>query len=166
MRKILMLLVAFAIVWVSCEHHPKVPAVDFKAEETAVIVLLEAYHEAILAKDATLVLSFYTEDMLSCGTDPGEFWNKQALGDIYYQLLEDFPPDFIPLGDRVVKVAHDGQSAVAVEQYYVPMFTNRLPFRNTHHLVKVESEWKILVTSVAFIPKNEDIPVLVTALSQ
>lgn len=70
----------------------------------------------------------------------------------------------ITVDKREIRIAKDGNSAVALEQMFLKPFSQKIPVRNIYHLVKVNDIWQIDFTSVSFIPNNEDIGRLNKAL--
>ena len=70
------------------------------------------------------------------------------------------------LEKREIKVAGDGNSAIVVEQLYAAEISSRIPIRFVYHLIKAEEGWLIDFVSVAFIPKNEEMSILNSALEQ
>ena len=99
--------------------------------------------------------SILTEDALICGTDPSEFWSKQQFVESMEQISND-PPEIKSIGDRVVKVAPDGNSAIVVTQYIIA-WSPKIPWRQVYHFIKTDEGWKVNFINVAFIPKNEHI---------
>ena len=160
MKKICIMLSIAVVVITACQQTPKTSPVDIEAEEAAVNALIDKLHTAMKAQDVATLTSFITEDMVCCGSDPSEFWNKQQIKDLWTQMLADMSPEINIIGKRVIKVATDGNSAIAVDQYFMPMYTPNIPFRNVYHLVKTNGNWMILFFSSALIPKNEDLPKL------
>ena len=79
-------------------------------------------------------------------------------------MLADSTPGFDLIGEREIKVAPDGKSAVVVEQYMWPAFTPKIPWRNVYQVIKSDDQWKIHFFSCALIPKNEDLEKLNQAL--
>jgi ketosteroid isomerase-like protein len=152
------------IAMAACHHTHPSAAVDIEAEEAAVNDLIDQVHSAMEARDAATLVSYFTEDMLSCGSDPAEFWNKQQTTELWTQMLADTALEINVFGDRLIKVTPDGHSAIAVEQYFIPMFTPNMPFRIVYHLVKTGDQWMISFFSTALIPKNEDLAKLSEAL--
>lgn len=72
-------------------------------------------------------------------------------------------PD-ITIDKREIRIAKDGNSAIALEQMFLKPFSQKLPVRNIYHLVKINDTWQFDFTSVGFIPHNEDIGKLNKAL--
>jgi ketosteroid isomerase-like protein len=163
MRKLYFIL-TIAVVITACQQTPKTISVDIKAEKDAIAALFDKYYSAMNEQDVTTLISCFTEDVLCCGTDPSEFWNKQEMNELWTQWLANsgFEPNFI--GEREIKVATDGNSATIVDQYLHPTFSPIIQIRNTYHVVKTNDKWMILFWSVSFIPKNEDISKLNEAL--
>jgi hypothetical protein len=70
----------------------------------------------------------------------------------------------ITIDKRVIRIAKDGNSAIALEQMFLNPFSQKIPVRNIYHLVKVNGIWQFDFTSVGFIPNNEDLEKLNKAL--
>lgn len=164
MKKIYLILSIAVVVITACQQTPKTVPVDIEAEKAAIDSLFDQFNVSFNAQDAATLASFLTEDALCCGTDPSEFWNKQEITDLWIQMFTDSDPAINMIGERKIKVAADGNSAIAVDQYMFPMITPKIPWRNVYHLVKTNDNWMILFFSCGFIPKNEDIPKLNEAL--
>jgi len=106
--------------------------------------------------------SLLTDDALICGTDPSEFWGKQQFVESMEQISND-PPEINSIGDRVIKVAPDGNSAIVVTQYIIA-WSPKIPWRQVYHFIKTNEGWKVNFINVAFIPKNEQIETINNAI--
>jgi len=127
--------------------------------------VLDAHWSAIKDKDADAVIALVSEDFLSCGSDPEEFWNKNEMYNTVKQTLED--PNLkidITVDRREIRIAKDGNSAIAFEQMYLIPFSRKIPVRTVYHLVKEKNTWLIDFTSTGFIPKNDDLEKLNNAI--
>jgi ketosteroid isomerase-like protein len=164
MKKIPIILSMAFLVMTACQQTPKTVPVNIEAEKAAVNNLVDKLISAMKVKDVATLTSFLSEDILCCGSDPSEFWNKQQITDLWTQMLADTAPEINLMGQRVIKVAPDGNSAFAIDQYFMPMYTPNIPFRNVYHLVKTNDKWMIDFFCTALIPKNEDIPKLNEAI--
>jgi len=160
MKKNFFILIFAAMAITACQQASKTVPVNLEAEKAAIDSLFDKFNSAFSAPDVTTLASFLSEDALCMGTDPSEFWNKQQMTEMWTQLLTDSVPELNYIGERVVKLASDGHSAFAVDQYFMPMFSEKIPWRNTYQLTKTDGQWKILVLNCALIPKNEDMPKL------
>ena len=131
----------------------------------AVASVLDAHWSAVKAKDADAVMALLTDDVLCCGSDPEEFWDKTDMYNKIRQMFADtsFKID-ITVDKREIRVAQDGNSAIALEQMFLKPVSQKIPVRNVYHLVKINDIWQIDFTSVSFIPANEDIGKLNNAL--
>lgn len=131
----------------------------------AVTSVLDAHWTAVKAKDADAVIALVTDDFLSCGSDPEEFWNKTEMYNTVKQMFtnKELKID-ITIDKREIRIARDGNSAIALEQMFMKPFSQRIPVRTVYHLVKDNDTWLIDFTSTGFIPKNEDIDKLNMAL--
>ena len=152
MKKNFLFLFIVVMVIFACQQTPKVVPVDIKAEEAALKKVL----------DSIDFKSNLTEDALICGTDPSEFWNKQQFLEQLEQT-KNAAPEFKSIGDRNIKVAPDGNSAIVVTQFIIS-WSPKIPWRQVYHFVKTNDKWMIQFINIAFIPKNEDIQKLNEAI--
>jgi ketosteroid isomerase-like protein len=131
----------------------------------AVARVLDAHWSAVKAKDADAVIALVTDDFLSCGSDPKEFWNKNDMYNSIKQLLSNNELEIdITVDKREIRIAKDSNSAIAFEQMFLKPFSRKIPVRTVYHLVKENDTWLIDFTSTGFIPKNDDIDKLNKAL--
>jgi len=138
---------------------------DLTASKIAVTKVLDSHWSAVKAKDADAVIALVTDDFLSCGTDSKEFWNKADMYNTIKQMLADTSLKIdITVDKREIRIAKDGNSAIALEQMFMKPFSQKIPVRTIYHLVKINDIWLIDFTSTGFIPDNEDIGKLNKAL--
>ena len=147
---------------VSCQTKSKV---EMTKLQNAVAEVLDDHWSALKAKDADAVIALVSEDFLSCGSDPNEFWNKTEMYSTLKQTLtnSEFKLD-ITVDKREIRISKDGNSAIAFEQMFLTPFSQKMPVRTVYHLVKENNNWLIDFTSTGFVPKNEDIAKLNKAL--
>jgi ketosteroid isomerase-like protein len=153
MRNLIGLFIFATIV--SCQTKTKV---DMTKSKDDVAKVLDDHWAALKAKDADAVISLVSEDFLSCGSDPNEFWNKTDMYNTVKQMLanSEFAID-IKVDKREIRVSKDGNSAIAFEQMFLTPYSQKIPVRTVYHLVKENNNWLIDFTSTGFIPRNEDI---------
>jgi hypothetical protein len=65
---------------------------------------------------------------------------------------------------REIMVAADGQSAIVVEQFFIPLISTKLQVRCIDKVVKVNDKWMFDLLSWNIVVRNEDIPKLNAAL--
>jgi len=149
----------------SSQTKTKVMPVDLTAAKVAVLKVLDTHWSAVKANDADAIMDLLTEDVLACGSDSKEFWSKTDMSNNIKQMFADtsFKMD-IKIDKRVIRIAKDGNSAIALEQMFMRPYSQKIPVRNIYHLVKVNDIWQFDFTSVSFIPDNEDIDKLNKAL--
>lgn len=127
--------------------------------------VLDAHWSALKAKDADAVIALVSEDFLSCGSDPKEFWNKAEMYNTVKQMLANTELIIdITVDKREIRIAKDGNSAIAFEQMFLTPFSQKIPVRTVYHFVKEDDSWLIDFTSTGFIPNNDDIEKLNRAL--
>jgi|WetSurSiteA1Bulk_404760.scaffolds.fasta_scaffold73364_2 ketosteroid isomerase-like protein len=165
MKRSLFVLFILAMVFTSCQTKTKVMPADLTASKIAVTKVLDSHWSAVKAKDADAVIALVTDDFLSCGTDSKEFWNKADMYNTIKQMLADTSLKIdITVDKREIRIAKDGNSAIALEQMFMKPFSQKIPVRTIYHLVKINDIWLIDFTSTGFIPDNEDIGKLNKAL--
>ena len=157
MKKNLYLFIIAAVFMTACQQTPEKVSIDIETEKAAIEDMLGEFLNGMEAQDVDAMASFILEDALACGTDPSEFWNKEEFVDVWKEMLAESPIEYKHIGDNVIKVAPDGNSAIAVEQYYIPIYSQNMPLRNVYSLAKVEDKWMISFWSIALIPKNEEL---------
>ena len=163
MKKYVLLLFIVALIITSCQT--KVIPVDLAAAKVAVTKVLDNYWSAFKAKDANAVLTLYTDDILSCGSDSKELLNKAEISNAIKQMLADSSLKInFTLDKREIRIAKDGNSAIALEQMLWRPMSQKIPIRIVYHLVKVNDNWLFDFLSASFIPNNEDISKLNKAL--
>ncbi len=166
MKSIFSTILVTALFLCSCQQKPvEVQQVDTEAVKVQVSDVMVKYESSLTAKDVSQINLLYSEDLLYVGTDPSEFWGKEAMMGYWEQAFADtsFAMDY-PVDKRDIKVAGDGKSAIVVEQLYAKEWSSKIPLRFVYHLVEAEGGWVIDFASVAFIPKNEEVALLNSAL--
>ena len=163
MKKLLIITALVLFAGIAFGQTSKTASVDIEAEKAALNEIMDKIDSEAKDGHETFFISLMTEDALFCGTDPSEFWNKQYFVDRSKQDSNDPTPEFKYIGDRKIKVATDGNSAIIVTQLMAG-FSPKIPMRAVYHFVKTNDNWMILFVNVAFIPKNEDIQKLNEAI--
>ena len=161
MKRILLL---FIIVFVISACKNSTVPVDIEAEKATLNAMFANYEAYFAALETDSLLALYSEDMLICGSDPNEFWNREVTKKSYDAQRGPDLPEVSFFGDRIIKVAPDGKSAFVIEQMNVA-FCPGLPWRQVHYLLKKDGKWLISVSSFGIIPKNEDLPDIFAAIA-
>jgi len=150
------------MTFISCQTKTKD---DMTESKDAIARVLDDHWSALKAKDADAVIALVSEDFLSCGSDPEEFWNKRDMYNTVKQMLSNSEIKIdITVDKREIKISKDGNSAIAFEQMFLTPYSTKIPVRTVYHLVKENNTWLIDFTSTGFIPRNEDIDKLNKAL--
>jgi uncharacterized protein (TIGR02246 family) len=158
MKKIYYLLLVAAMIITACQTKTKIVPVDTAAAKVAVTALLEKYNSAMKAKDANTLMTLLTEDGLYCGTDSKELLSKAELSNMMNQTLADTSLVMnYAIDKREIRIASDGNSAIALEQMFFKAFSQKIPIRMIYHLVKNNDNWLFDFVSWNFIPNNEDL---------
>ena len=165
MKKIFYLMFMAVMLITACQPKTKTVSVDAAAAKIAVTTLLDKYNSAWNAKDVSTMTALLTDDGLFCGTDPSEFWDKKTLSAGWTQAMSDTSVNYnYSLDKREIRIAADGNSAIAVEQFYMKAISPKMPARLIYHVVKSGDNWMIDFLSWSLIPKNEDTEKLYKAL--
>ena len=92
MKKLNLILFVLVLAFVACQQ-PQIAAppkpIDFDAAKKEVTSVLDTYHGAMKAKNASQMADLFAEDGLYCGTDPNELWDKEAFSDYIRQAFAD-----------------------------------------------------------------------------
>ena len=164
MKKLLVITALLLFAGIAFGQTSKIATVDIEAEKAALNELMDKYDSAFKNLDVSTMASYQSEDLLFCGTDPSEFWNKQQITDLWTQIPDNTVFEIKSISDRKIKVAPDGNSAIVVTQYIAPGYSPKIPWRHVYHFVKSNDKWMILFINIAFIPYNEDIQKLNEAI--
>jgi ketosteroid isomerase-like protein len=165
MKRTFYLLFAAVMILTACQTKTKVVPVDTAAAKVAVTTVLDMYHSAMKGKDFYALMTLLTEDGLYCGTDSKEFLDKTSLSNMMQQTFADTALVInYSVDKREIRITADGNSAVAVEQMFMVVFSQKIPMRIVYHLVKNGDNWLIDFISWSFIPNNEDLGKLNKAL--
>ena len=114
---------------------------DMTESKHEVSKVLDAHWSALKAKDADAVIALVSEDFLSCGSDPKEFWNKTEMYNTVKQMLANSELTIdVTVDKREIRIAKDGNSAIAFEQMFLTPFSQKIPVRTVYHLVNIVRE--------------------------
>jgi ketosteroid isomerase-like protein len=163
-RTSLFFLIVF-LLFAACQQTREPVSVDLEVEKVAINEVMSKFDSASLNKDLATMEIYMTEDLTGCGSDPDELWEKNELMGIWKQMFDSGASELDFFGDRYIKVAPDGKSATVFEHYFMPAFSEVLPFRNSYHMLKTKDGWKIFFFNCAIIPENEDLPAMNELLS-
>ncbi|MCK7539404.1 MAG: nuclear transport factor 2 family protein [Marinilabiliales bacterium] len=126
---------------------------------------MDEYNAAYKTMDINKMTASCTDNALFLGTDPSEFWDKKQITDYFMSQGMDTTMTLeFTVDRREILVAADGQSAIIVEQYFVPAISTTLQVRCIDNVVKVGDKWLFDFISWNIIARNEDIPKLNAAL--
>jgi ketosteroid isomerase-like protein len=149
----------------ACQTKTKIVPVDTAPAKVAVTTALDKYNSAFRSKDANALMTLLTDNGLYCGTDSKELLDKASLSNMMNQSFADtsFKVNY-SIDKREIRIATDGNSAIAVEQMFFKAFSQKIPVRMVYHLVKNNDNWLFDFVSWNFIPNNEDLGKLNKAL--
>ena len=165
MKKTLCFLFMAVMIITACKPKPKTAPVDQEAAKVAVVAILDKYHSGMTEKDANIMMSLLADNGLYCGTDSKEFYDKQTLSGEMSKMLADTALKIsYSIEKREIRIAADGNSAIAVDQNFINFISPKIPVRWVFHLVKTGDNWLIDFFSLSLIPHNEDLGELNKAL--
>jgi len=165
MKKTFYVMLVAVMIITACQTKTKIVPVDTAAAKVAVTAVLDMYNSAMKAKDVNALMKLLTDDGLYCGTDSKELLNKADLSNMMNQSFADttLVIDY-SIDKREIRIAADGNSAIAVEQMFLKAFSQKIPIRMVYHLIKNNDNWLFDFVSWNFIPNNEDLGKLNKAL--
>jgi len=164
MKKTLFLSVCAVLLLTACNQTPAPVTVDLEAEEAAAKEMFSILRDAMNTQNFETMFSLITDDALIIGSDPTENWSKEELKIKWIELAEAIDFKFELFGEQLFKLNTDGNSAIAVSQFYVPAMSGNLPGRQVFNLIKVDEKWMVSFWSSSIILKNEDVPKILEAL--
>lgn len=165
MKKVSLLVSVLVMMLTSCQQKPVTVAVDPEAVKAELAIFMDEYNAAYKVLDINKMTALCNDDALFLGTDPAEIWDKNQIID--YFLSSGFDSTTIlefEIDRREIRVAADGNSAIIIEQFYVPLISPKIAVRSIDKVVKVGDGWKFDLISWNMIPRNEDLPKLSAAL--
>jgi uncharacterized protein (TIGR02246 family) len=158
MKRTFYLMLVAVMIFTACQSKTKIVPVDTAAAKVAVTTVLDKYNSAFKAKDANALMTLLTDDGLYCGTDSKELLDKASLSNMMNQTFADTSLKVnYTIDKREIRIATDGNSAIAVEQMFFKAFSQKIPVRMVYHLVKTKDNWLFDFVSWNFIPNNEDL---------
>ncbi len=161
------LIFIYLIVFLVFACQQKQAPVDTDLAKAEISEVLDNMHNDFSSLNVDGYTGYLTEDGIFCGTDESEFWDKTELKNQMSAMPDSIRELSFPLDKREIKLASDGKSAFAIEQYLkTSMFGPNLPLRIDYHLVKSDDSWKVDVVTMNFIPYNEDLPIIINALKE
>jgi ketosteroid isomerase-like protein len=165
MKKIIYIFSIAVIIITACQTKTEIVPVDTAAAKISVTTILDKYNSAWNSNDVPAMTALLTDDGLFCGTDASELWDKKTLSDGWAQAMSDTSMNYnYTVDKREIRIAADGNSAIALEQFYMKLISPKMPCRIIFHLVKSADNWMIDFISWSLIPKNEDLAKLNIAL--
>lgn len=165
MKKTPLLILAVVMLMTSCQQKPVTVAVDPEAVKAELATFMDEYNTAYKAMDINKMTAFCTDNAMFLGTDPSEFWNKQQIIDYFMAQGTDSTMKIeFKVDRREILVAADGNSAIVVEQFFIPLISTKIQVRCIDKVVKVNDKWMFDLLSWNIVARNEDIPKLNAAL--
>ncbi len=156
---------AVVMIMTSCQQKPVTVAVDPEAVKVELAAFMDEYNVVYKAMDINKMTALCNDNALFLGTDPSEFWDKKQITDYFMSMPADSTMKIeFNVDRREILVAADGNSAIVVEQFFIPLISTKLQVRCIDKVVKVGDKWMFDLISWNIIARNEDIPRLNAAL--
>ena len=165
MKKNFYILAMAVMTIISCQQSPKTVPVDTDAVKATITALADQMNSGFKAKDVNAFTALFSPDILICGTDPSEFWDKKQLMDYWAPMVADttVKMDFSTIR-REIKVAADGESAIVIEHAVFADYSPKMIIRSIYHVEKTGENWMIGFYSWNIVLNNEYVPILSAAL--
>jgi len=156
------------LILTACQPKTETVTVDLVAEKDSISKNLDMMYSAYTAKDAKTYLSLVTEDCLLCGTDSREFWDYTTYSKSLNEMFADtsFQSTAFTIDKREIRVDKNGNTAIAVEQFFIPGWSTKIPLRNVTHHVKIDNKWKCDFSSMGFVPDNSDLSAIFKSVAE
>lgn len=165
MKKVPLLICAVVMLMTSCQQKPAPVTVDTEAVKAELATFMDEYNLAYKAMDINKMLALCNDDAVFLGTDPSEVWDKKQITEYFNSQGSDSTMKLeFEIDRREIMVAADGNSAIVVEQFVVPLISAKLTVRSIDKVVKVGDSWKFDLLSWNMLARNEDIPKINAAL--
>ena len=169
MNKLYVLVLVISIA--SCDHFKAVTSNNATAYDTVGVKkdinnAFDSMHLSFKSRNFNNMLSYLADDGTYLGTDPGEIWTKQKLGEYLSKAITDSTKMDYTIANRMIMPDEDGRSAIVVEQFYITAMSNKMQVRTVSRADYKNNRWLIDFYSWNFIPKNEDIPKINAALGK
>jgi len=157
MKAIIPILFFMAVIFTACQPKTENPAVDPAKAKTELLSTLDTLYKAYNTRDIKLMEPLMADSGLHCGTDPGEFWNKDAYVKLLGEMFSDttYLPE-IKIDKREILMSGDAKSAMVVDQFY-SFFIKTIPVRHVIHFINTEKGWKFDFSSMGLIPDNAEL---------
>jgi hypothetical protein len=166
MKKILLYSALIGIALTACQTKIKNKPTDLASEKVVLNKFMDNYHAAIDGDNPQLVSAFWTDDLLYCGSDPKEFWNKTSVSKEFDGMFANKTNKMEhKILSREIRLDKDGMSALILEQISFKDFSEKIPFRLIYHAVRQNNEWKFDFISASLIPTNADADKMKTAIN-
>ena len=164
MRYLCFFSIALALL-ISCQTNTKTEQVDLAAVKNAVNTQMDNFYQSYKARDIDAIGNMLADDCLFCGTDPGEFWDKEQLLKLYARMFANESLDInYSIDKREIRLDADGNSVIILEQGISNPISKKIPYRGVMRWVKIGDDWKADFFSVSLIPKNADLAKLNKAI--
>ena len=157
------------VSFISCDHFKAATSAgstyDSVAVKKDISNAFDSMHMAFKSRNLNNMMSYLADDGRYLGTDPGEIWTKQQLGENVSKMMTDSTKIEYTINDRKIWPDDDGKSAIVVEQFLYNSLSSKIQIRGVARADYKDNRWLIDFYSWNFIPKNEDIPKLNEALN-
>lgn len=164
MKKIFYCMFLAMIFFTSCQPKTKAVSFDTVAAKEDLTKTLDKMYLAYNTRDIQTFLSLMADDGLYCGTDSKNIWDKAAYSKLMTAMFEDqsFSPN-ITVDQREIRFDNNGNSAMVVDQFFFE-WNKKIPVRHIVHFNKHGNIWTCSFLSTTFIPNDEDLEKIFSAV--
>ncbi len=155
MKPVYAFLLVMAVYFTACQPKTETPSADPASAKAELLSTLDTLYRAYNTRDINLMAPLMADSGMHCGTDPGEFWNKEAYVKLLGEMFADttYLPE-LKIDKREILMSADGKSAIVVDQFY-SFFIKTIPVRHVIHFIKTDKGWVFDFSSMGLIPDNE-----------
>lgn len=160
MKKLIPILLALAVVLVSCQKEPRLLSPErIKAEKESIMETIKAYHVASEKKDFGQMIPTLAGEVVFFGTDSGEV--IQSFTEYKQTMLAQWEAyDITSYGEPYdVFIEMDSQANFASIIFGVQLFVKRKQYENTYQLrvartLRKEKDKWVIVSGISSIPRS------------
>lgn len=154
MKTVYAFVLVMAVFFTACQPKTETQSADPVKAKAELLSTLDTLYHAYNTRDINLMAPLLADSGLHCGTDPGEFWNREAYVKLLGEMFSDttYLPE-LKIDKREIRMSADAKSAIVVDQFY-SFFIKTIPVRHVMHFLKTDQGWKFDFSSMGLIPEN------------
>jgi hypothetical protein len=160
MKAVYPVLFFVAVILSACQPKTENLAADPEKAKAELLSTLDTLYHAFNTRDINLMSPILADSGLHCGTDPGEFWDRNTYVKLLGEMFSDtsYVPE-LKIDKREIQMSKDGKSAIVVDQFY-SFFIKTIPVRQVFHFIKTDKGWVFDFSSIGLIPDNAELKMI------